>query len=330
MTSSLRRILSSGAMTTESAMYIPSPTKEGHLLTQEETNKIEEKLAETLDKDSEAPQSPGIAGTIRNQVRRIWSSRTSTGDSDNKTLPQKDESIRSADNIEVSLEDTLANPDTSSPKISEEKPQTPQRLFKSNSIGPIQMTSLDDVIQELADDDNATQETRDDSAEDTHEVASAPDVLSPSVGQVAGNVTVVGLGFVTNMAEYMVAADILVSKAGPGTISEAAAVSLPVLLTSFLPGQEEGNVDFVVEGGFGTYCDDSDPQAIAEELSNWLQDESKLQELSEKAKAMGAPYAARNIVQQIGDSTLKWRELNEHHANPEAVIQKEKLKKQHK
>lgn len=45
------------------------------------------------------------------------------------------------------------------------------------------------------------------------------------------------LGFVNNMAEYMVAADVLVTKAGPGTIAEAAAVGLPVLLTSFLPGE---------------------------------------------------------------------------------------------
>ena len=37
------------------------------------------------------------------------------------------------------------------------------------------------------------------------------------------------------MAEYMVATDVLVSKAGPGTIAEAAAsLSLPVMLTSFL------------------------------------------------------------------------------------------------
>jgi 1,2-diacylglycerol 3-beta-galactosyltransferase len=45
------------------------------------------------------------------------------------------------------------------------------------------------------------------------------------------------LGFVTNMAEYMVASDVLVTKAGPGTIAEAAAVGLPVMLTSFLPGK---------------------------------------------------------------------------------------------
>jgi 1,2-diacylglycerol 3-beta-galactosyltransferase len=47
----------------------------------------------------------------------------------------------------------------------------------------------------------------------------------------AGNVDVVGLGFMTNMPEYMVAADILVTKAGPGTIAEAAAVGLPIMMT---------------------------------------------------------------------------------------------------
>ena len=46
-----------------------------------------------------------------------------------------------------------------------------------------------------------------------------------------GSVAVVGLGFVTNMDEYMVASDVLVSKAGPGTIAEAAAVGLPIMLT---------------------------------------------------------------------------------------------------
>lgn len=58
------------------------------------------------------------------------------------------------------------------------------------------------------------------------------------VAGTPGNVDVVPLGFVKNMAEYMVAADVLVTKAGPGTIAEAAAVGLPIMVTSHLPGQE--------------------------------------------------------------------------------------------
>jgi UDP-N-acetylglucosamine:LPS N-acetylglucosamine transferase len=127
-----------------------------------------------------------------------------------------------------------------------------------------------------------------------------------------GRVSVAGLGFVTRMAEYMVAADILVSKAGPGTISEAAALSLPVLLTSFLPGQEEGNVDYAIDGGFGAFCSDSDPSGVAEVVVSWLTDDKKMELLSNAAKKKGAPYAARDIAKAIGESTLKWREINEH------------------
>jgi 1,2-diacylglycerol 3-beta-galactosyltransferase len=47
----------------------------------------------------------------------------------------------------------------------------------------------------------------------------------------SGKVDVVPLGFVTEMAAYMASADVLVTKAGPGSIAEAASVGLPIMLT---------------------------------------------------------------------------------------------------
>jgi len=129
-----------------------------------------------------------------------------------------------------------------------------------------------------------------------------------------GNVDVVGLGFVTRMAEYMVAADILVSKAGPGTIAEAAAVGLPVMLTSFLPGQEAGNVDFVLEGGFGDFSDD--PVEIGEEVSTWLRDPELMKSMSAKARETGHPNAASEIVLDIGSRTQTWMALNDEKSLP--------------
>lgn len=126
-------------------------------------------------------------------------------------------------------------------------------------------------------------------------------------------VKVLGLGFITNMAEYMTAADVLVTKAGPGTIAEAASLSLPVMLTSFLPGQEEGNVDFVIEGNFGTFVSDADPQGISDVVAGWLSDEDKLKELSDNAQKRGAPDAAAEIVAAIGESALKWKTIDESH-----------------
>merc|ERR1719291_1031261 len=80
------------------------------------------------------------------------------------------------------------------------------------------------------------------------------------------------LGFVPNVDQYMSAADCLVTKAGPGSIAEAMIKGLPCLLTSFIPGQEEGNVSFVVDGGAGAFVADTDPDAIAAEVAAWLGD----------------------------------------------------------
>jgi UDP-N-acetylglucosamine:LPS N-acetylglucosamine transferase len=187
--------------------------------------------------------------------------------------------------------------------------------FKSMSIGPIEMHAITSADEgEASVPAGAVEEaTAAEEAAVTAETAIRTEEIKSSI---LGKVDVVGLGFVTNMAEYMVAADILVSKAGPGTISEAAALSLPIMLTSFLPGQEAGNVDYVVEGGFGAYCQDTDPQNVAEEVAQWLNDEEKMTMMSAAAKRKGAPYAARDIVRMIGDSTLKWRVHNEAQGAP--------------
>ena len=42
--------------------------------------------------------------------------------------------------------------------------------------------------------------------------------------------------------DRMKASDVLVTKAGPGTIAEASICGLPCLMFSYLPGQEAGNI----------------------------------------------------------------------------------------
>ena len=138
--------------------------------------------------------------------------------------------------------------------------------------------------------------------------AAAKAAKGKDVAEVPGNIDVIPLGFVQNMAAYMVAADVLVSKAGPGTIAEAAAVGLPIMVTSHLPGQEAGNVDIVLDGGFGDYCED--PETIALELACWLQDSQLLDVMSNKARIVGHPHAAEEIAKDIGDTTHEVMEKN--------------------
>ncbi len=105
-------------------------------------------------------------------------------------------------------------------------------------------------------------------------------------------------GFVQNMPEWMGASDCVVTKAGPGTIAEALICGLPILLTGFIPGQEEGNVPFVIENQVGAYSDK--PSEIAAVLSRWFGPaQAELAQMSERAKALGRPQATFEIVEEI-------------------------------
>ncbi len=69
-------------------------------------------------------------------------------------------------------------------------------------------------------------------------------------------------GFVRDMPRRMAAADLLITKAGPGTLCEGLAAGLPILITGFIPGQEEGNVRWITESGAGRLTPTPDEVAI--------------------------------------------------------------------
>jgi len=104
-------------------------------------------------------------------------------------------------------------------------------------------------------------------------------------------------GFCSGISDYMEAADVLVTKAGPGTIAEAAIRGLPTMLSSHLPGQEAGNVPFVVGKGFGRFS--TQPKVIAKTVSSWLQDDDELARLSAAALSAGQPEATRLIAKDL-------------------------------
>jgi 1,2-diacylglycerol 3-beta-galactosyltransferase len=73
--------------------------------------------------------------------------------------------------------------------------------------------------------------------------------LTARARRAPGRLTV--LGYVSNFTEWIRCADVVVTKAGPAVISEAACCGIPLLLTSHLPGQERGNAELVLQAGAG-------------------------------------------------------------------------------
>jgi len=101
-------------------------------------------------------------------------------------------------------------------------------------------------------------------------------------------------GFTSQISSYMEVADCLVTKAGPGTIAEAAIRALPTMLSSFLPGQEAGNVPFVLEHGFGEYS--TEPKVIGARVASWLQDDAARARMRSCASAAATPLATHDIA----------------------------------
>jgi len=115
------------------------------------------------------------------------------------------------------------------------------------------------------------------------------------------------VGYVDDIPLWMAAADVLVTKAGPGTIAEALACGLPLVLSSFVPGQEQGNIAYVEENGVGMYR--SQPGEIAALVGNWLEPGNPtLAAMRAQAQALARPFAALEIAQAL--SRLIWADAS--------------------
>lgn len=105
-------------------------------------------------------------------------------------------------------------------------------------------------------------------------------------------------GFVNNMPEMMRASDVIITKAGPGTICEALSCGLPIILSAFVPGQEEGNVTFVTESRVGALAYDS--IEMVNILRKLIKPGSEvMREQVENAKRVARPHASFDIAKCI-------------------------------
>jgi 1,2-diacylglycerol 3-beta-galactosyltransferase len=106
-------------------------------------------------------------------------------------------------------------------------------------------------------------------------------------------------GFTKEMPDMMRAADVLVTKAGPGTIAEAMTASLPIILYAKLPGQEDGNVTFTVNEGAGVWA--PTPQKTVHTLVEWVKHPEIREKFVENCKRVAKPFSSRDIALEIGN-----------------------------
>jgi len=114
----------------------------------------------------------------------------------------------------------------------------------------------------------------------------------------AWSIPTVIYGFTREMPDFMRAADVLVTKAGPGTIAEALNASLPIILYARLPGQEDGNVTYVTGVGAGVWAPTA--KKVVNTLRDWVSRPDEYQKAVEACRRAARPDASRNIARAIG------------------------------
>lgn len=117
------------------------------------------------------------------------------------------------------------------------------------------------------------------------------------------------LGFQDNIHLLMEAVDVVIGKAGAVTIGEAIVAQKPLIILSPLPGQERGNVEFVIRHGLGLAVKRT--AQLIRVLKHWIANSGEMEELVVRAKefrhewSQAGPQAARAILSLIesGETT---------------------------
>ena len=103
--------------------------------------------------------------------------------------------------------------------------------------------------------------------------------------------------FTEYVPELMAMSDILITKPGGLTCSEALAMSLPMIFFHPLPGQEVENATYLVQNGTALWAK-SDLELVNEVLC-LLNDHEKRMRLMNQTKRLSRPHAASSTVEII-------------------------------
>lgn len=123
-------------------------------------------------------------------------------------------------------------------------------------------------------------------------------------------------GYVDNVHQMMDAADCIITKPGGITSSEALAKELPMIMVNPIPGQEERNVQFMLNNGLAVYVTRSFP--VEEAVFSLFRHPETIQRISETAALRGKKHATKNLCNFLIEKVAE-REGKENPGMPQAA-----------
>ncbi len=107
------------------------------------------------------------------------------------------------------------------------------------------------------------------------------------------------------MNALMQATDLLITKPGGLTVTEALISGCPMAIFFAIPGQEIQNAQFLLKNGIA--FDIGDGKHCAKKVESILKDEEKLKEISRKSREFAKPYSTMHIYDRIAKSVEEYK-----------------------
>jgi len=101
--------------------------------------------------------------------------------------------------------------------------------------------------------------------------------------------------YVPNINELMSICDIIITKPGGVTTSEALAKKIPMIIVKPIPGQEESNTAYLTKEGAAIKLDE--PANINFIVDDLLKNRDKLAQLRDASGRIGKPRASMDIAE---------------------------------
>ena len=109
-------------------------------------------------------------------------------------------------------------------------------------------------------------------------------------------------GYTNNIPDIMESSDIIITKPGGLTISEAIAKRLPMIIPYYIPGQEKENLDFLLKKGVAIYVSEKD--SIKKLIESIMKNPKTLDIMKKNMKEMYNESCLDNII-YLGENLIE-------------------------
>ncbi|MFO1512134.1 MAG: glycosyltransferase [Verrucomicrobiota bacterium] len=120
--------------------------------------------------------------------------------------------------------------------------------------------------------------------------------MATRAGRAGSQASDTSAGFASNMHELMTIADLILTKPGGLTSSEALALGKPLFILDPIPGQEAANSDFLLERGAAAKVNRVEDLPFRVEQ---LLGSKKLAEMAKAAKVLGRLKSAESVCNEV-------------------------------